>query len=118
MARNTTRGRDRSVSGYEVAGNLTRVSEGGIDNLYEYDARNLLASARTGSGSKTLKTLALETLCPVEQIDIEARACGQAFMARMKACGKSYVCTSSRESESCHVALVQSGDDAPAKRAK
>ena len=43
-----------STYGYDAVGNLARVSEGGIDNLYEYDTRNLLASARMGSGGKTL----------------------------------------------------------------
>ncbi len=55
------------------------------------------------------KTLALETACPVEQIEIEGRLCGRTFTARFKACGKSYVCTTpwkdERAGHSCHAAL-------------
>lgn len=70
-------------------------------------------SMQTAQETGLKKLLALETLCPIEKIEIEARMCGVAFTARMKANGRSYVCQSPREAApSCHPALV---DAAPAK---
>ncbi len=39
---------------YDANGNRASVSEGGVSHLYEYDARNMLAAARVGAGSRTL----------------------------------------------------------------
>ncbi|MBL8957778.1 MAG: hypothetical protein JNK82_43785, partial [Myxococcaceae bacterium] len=40
--------------GHDAAGNRTRVSEGGVDHVYEYDSRGLLAAARVGAGPRTV----------------------------------------------------------------